>query len=58
MIVDLAAGYDFESFNNSNLRLDVFVNNVADKGYLVENTDGRNVVGRPREIGINLTARF
>lgn len=57
-VVDIAAGFDFEGLNGSDMRLDLSVNNVFDEAYLVENADLRDIVGRPREGRITLTSRL
>ncbi|MEO0370588.1 MAG: TonB-dependent receptor [Pseudomonadota bacterium] len=57
-VLDIGAGYDFDLGNTTDLRLDVSINNVTDEAFIVENTGGFNIVGRPREVLVNLTARF
>lgn len=58
VVVDFAAGYDFRAFKNTDMRIDLVINNLTDKGYIVENVGPRTIAGRPREVVVNLTARF
>ncbi|MEM9330757.1 MAG: TonB-dependent receptor [Pseudomonadota bacterium] len=57
-LVDLSAGYNFEGFDGSDMRLDLSINNVFDTEHFIENTGAANVIGRPREGIITLTSRF
>ncbi|MEM9060713.1 MAG: TonB-dependent receptor [Pseudomonadota bacterium] len=57
-VVDLAAGYEFTVLDDFDTRIDLSVNNVLDKAYVLENADGRDIVGRPREFWLSLTTRF
>ncbi len=62
-VVDLKAGYEFDTATVGKLRLDAFIENVFDKRYLTfrESNVGSNdlmAVGRPRTYGVSLTAKF
>ena len=64
-VVDAQLGYDFDTNDFGSLRLEGYVQNLFDQTYLLQDEavpslPGTNalIVGRPRTIGISLTARF
>ncbi|MEM8753417.1 MAG: TonB-dependent receptor, partial [Pseudomonadota bacterium] len=58
-IVDFSAGYEFAVGENAYLRIEAFVQNLADEDVVISAfEDGSEVVGRPRTIGIGGTIRF
>ena len=64
-VVDAQLGYDFDTNDFGSLRLEGYVQNLFDQTYLLQDEavpslPGTNalIVGRPRTIGIPLTARF